>query len=182
MDNVQLIQDVGGDKTKQHNMLENSQSSHGISIGNPVELVKYLHGIAAKYQITDKVQLETDVTELQYIDRESQWEITLSQLAPGTGDLSEVQRLEMFANMGKKSVYIKEEKVRAKIVVSCVGILVEPNAWPTSIPGREIFRGEIFHSSRWRDSIDFRAKDVVVVGSGCRAVQVVPSLFGNLLT
>lgn len=140
------------------------------------DFVRYLHAVAARYQITDKVQLETDVTELRYIDREEEWEVTLSYLAPGTGDLSEAQRGEMVANVGEKSVYLKREKVRAKIVVSCAGILVEPNAWPTRIPGREIFQGEIFHSSRWQDDVDFNGKDVVVVGSGCSAAQVVPSL------
>ena len=140
------------------------------------DFVKYLHGVAAKYQITDKIQLETDVTELRYIDREEEWEVTLSYLAPGMGDLSEAQRQEKVANEGRKSVYLKQEKVRAKIVLSCVGILVEPNTWPTNIPGRETFRGRILHSARWQDDIDFRDKDIVVLGSGCSAAQVVPSL------
>lgn len=62
------------------------------------------------------------------IDGEAEWEVTLSYLASVTKDLSQAQRGEMVINVGKKSVYIKQEKVRAKIVVSCVGILVEPNA------------------------------------------------------
>ncbi|KAF6219408.1 hypothetical protein HO133_005234 [Letharia lupina] len=130
-----------------------------------------------QFRIFDRQSGIGDVTELRYVDREEEWEVTLSYLAPGTGDLSEAQRREMIAKLGMKSVYLKQEKVRAKIVVSCVGILVEPNAWPTSIPGRETFRGEIFHSARWRDDTDFREKDVVVVGSGCSAAQIVPSLF-----
>jgi cation diffusion facilitator CzcD-associated flavoprotein CzcO len=66
--------------------------------------------------------------------------------------------------------------VRAKIVISCVGILVEPNPWPSYIPGRGSFKGEVIHSARWREDVDFEGKDVVVVGSGCSAAQIVPSL------
>jgi cation diffusion facilitator CzcD-associated flavoprotein CzcO len=66
--------------------------------------------------------------------------------------------------------------VRAKVVVSCVGILVEPNPWPSSIPGRDSFKGEVFHSARWREDISLDGKDVVVLGTGCSAAQVVPSL------
>lgn len=141
------------------------------------EFVKYLNEVAARYQITDKIQLNTDVTELRYLDKEEEWEVTISYLAPGTGDLSESARREMVASLGRQSVYLKQDKVRAKILVSCVGILVEPNAWPTIIPGRKNFRGTIFHSARWQDDTDFREKDVVVVGTGCSAAQIVPSLF-----
>ena len=56
------------------------------------EFVKYLNGVAARYQATDKIQLNTDVIELRYLDREEDWEVTISYLAPGTGDLSKSQR------------------------------------------------------------------------------------------
>jgi cation diffusion facilitator CzcD-associated flavoprotein CzcO len=73
-------------------------------------------------------------------------------------------------------VYVKQEVVRAKVVISCVGILVEPSPWPSYIPGRDSFKGEVIHSARWRDDVNFEGKDVVVVGSGCSAAQIVPSL------
>lgn len=125
----------------------------------------------------DTIQLSTDVTELRYVDADGVWEATLSHLVPGTGDLSDADRKALIATKGKQSVYIKQETVRAKIVVSCVGILVEPNAWPKSIPGRDKFDGEIFHSARWREDVNLKGKDVVVLSSGCSAAQVVPSLF-----
>ena len=124
----------------------------------------------------DKIQLSTDVTELRYHDIDGVWEATLSHLVPGTGDLAEAERKALIAARGKESVYTKQEMVRAKIVVSCVGILVEPNTWPTSIPGRDKFQGQVFHSARWREDVVFRGKNVVVVGMGCSAAQIVPSL------
>lgn len=71
------------------------------------EFVKYLNGIAIRYQVTDKIQLNTDVIELRYLDREEELEDIISCLAPGTGDYSEFQRREIVARLGKQSVYLE---------------------------------------------------------------------------
>jgi len=73
-------------------------------------------------------------------------------------------------------VYVRSENIRAKVLISCVGGLVEPNRWPESIPGKENFQGDIFHSARWKYDVDLKDKDVVVVGTGCSAAQFVPEL------
>jgi cation diffusion facilitator CzcD-associated flavoprotein CzcO len=73
-------------------------------------------------------------------------------------------------------VQIKQETLRARVVISCAGLLVEPNTWPENIAGRDQFTGEVLHSARWRDNVDFNGKDVVIIGSGCTAAQIVPSL------
>jgi hypothetical protein len=43
-------------------------------------------------------------------------------------------------------------------------------------PRREKFEGDVFHTSRWRSDIDLNGKNVVVVGAGASAAQVVPYL------
>jgi cation diffusion facilitator CzcD-associated flavoprotein CzcO len=97
-------------------------------------------------------------------------------MAPGMGDLSAKDRSKYVEKNGAGSVYLSQEKVKAKVVVSCVGGLVEPKAWPENIPGNEEFNGKIFHSARWNEDLDLTGKDVVVVGTGCSAAQVVPTI------
>ena len=97
-------------------------------------------------------------------------------MVPGTGDLSTKERRKIMAERGREAVYFKEEKVRAKIICSAAGGLVEPNAWPESISGKDRFKGDIFHSARWDYNVDLRDKDVVVMGTGCSAAQFVPRL------
>jgi cation diffusion facilitator CzcD-associated flavoprotein CzcO len=126
--------------------------------------------------LASRIQLNTDVKEVRWVEADAQWEVTLQHLVPGTGDLSTRDREEKATNSGRGSVYLHEEVVCAKTVVSCVGILVEPNPWPSSIPGRDTFKGEVFHSARWREDIDLNGKDVVILGTGCSAAQIVPSL------
>ncbi|KAJ5081454.1 hypothetical protein NUU61_009718 [Penicillium alfredii] len=140
------------------------------------ELAQYMTDVCEKYEITDKIQFNSDVRQIRWIEEDEEWEVTLSHLVPGTGDLAQHERDQRAAQDGSHSVYIKTELVRAKIVVSGVGGLVEPKTWPKDIPGIEDFQGEIMHTARWRDDIDLRNKDVVMVGSGCSAAQVVPEL------
>lgn len=71
---------------------------------------------------------------------------------------------------------MRQEIVKAKVVISGAGGLVEPNALPNLITGREQFEGKVFHSARWDSSVDLNGKDVVVVGTGCSAAQFVPKI------
>ena len=143
---------------------------------NGPDIVKYLHRVASQYEIVDKIQLNTEVTELRWLESEKLWEATLSHMAPGTGDMAEHQRKEYIAKHGREAVYLKQEKVHAKIAISGVGGLVEPKAFPDNIPGKDEFQGEIFHSARWKEDAEIRDKDVVIVGTGCSSVQVVQAL------
>ncbi|KAL8896353.1 MAG: hypothetical protein Q9192_003143 [Flavoplaca navasiana] len=140
------------------------------------EIYSYLEHITEKYQFVDKIQVNTDVSELRWLEDEQLWEATLTHMVPGTGDLSRKAMNQRIAEHGRESVYLRQEIVRARIVVSCAGGLVEPNAWPSSIPGRDSFEGPVFHSARWDHSVDFNDKNVVVIGTGCSAAQFVPRL------
>jgi cation diffusion facilitator CzcD-associated flavoprotein CzcO len=59
-------------------------------------------------------------------------------------------------------------------VASAVGGLVEPKP-PLEIPGIDTFEGGIVHTARWKD-VDMKDKEVVLLGTGCSAGQVLPQL------
>ena len=143
---------------------------------NGPDIVKYLHRVASQYEIVDKIQLNTEVTELRWLESEKMWEATLSHMAPGTGDMAEHQRKEYIEKHGKEAVYLKQEKVHAKVVVSGVGGLVEPKTFPDNIPGKDEFQGQVIHSARWKEDTEIRDKDVVIVGTGCSSVQVMQAI------
>ncbi|EED23726.1 flavin-binding monooxygenase, putative [Talaromyces stipitatus ATCC 10500] len=140
------------------------------------EIAAYLADVCAKYEIVDKLQFHTEVTEMRWLEDEEEWEICITHLAPGTGDWSEAERRDKAATEVPQSVYLATEKIRAKIVISAVGGLVEPQEIPKNVPGFDIFEGELTHTARWDEDIDVKGKDVVVVGTGASAAQVVVSL------
>ncbi len=46
-------------------------------------------------------------------------------------------------------------------------------------PGIERFKGRIVHPQKWTDDIDYKGKQVVVIGSGATAVTLVPAMAGE---
>ena len=140
------------------------------------EISNYHHEVCESYNITDKFQLNTDIQQCTWLEDEKIWEIRLQHLAVGMGDLSSKERAKVVEEKGEAAVYLRTEIVRAKIVISCVGGLVEPRSLPNHISGLENFKGKIFHTARWDDSVDLNDKNVVVVGSGCSAAQLLPGL------
>ena len=51
-----------------------------------------------------------------------------------------------------------------------------------SIPGRDDFEGKQFHANLWDHDFDWTDKRVGVIGSGCSAIQIVPSIAAGRLT
>jgi cation diffusion facilitator CzcD-associated flavoprotein CzcO len=140
------------------------------------EIVQYYHEVCEKYKITDKIELNTDIEQCRWLEDEQLWEVTIRRMAAGMGDLSAKDRMKVVQEKGEAAVYSETEIVKAKVVVSCVGGLVEPRGWPDEIRGIENFKGKVFHSARWDQTVDFTDKNVVVVGTGCSSAQLVPRL------
>lgn len=62
----------------------------------------------------------------------------------------------------------------ADAIVSGTGQLNRPNV--PVLPGIAEFRGAQFHSARWPADYDPTGRDIVVVGSGASAIQIVPEI------
>jgi cation diffusion facilitator CzcD-associated flavoprotein CzcO len=120
--------------------------------------------------------LNTDVSICKWLKEEEVWEITLHHMVPGVGDLSSKDRARKEKAQGERSVWAATETIRAKVLISAVGGIVEPRDAPSDVPGWDNFKGDVFHSARWNYNVDFNNKDVVVVGTGCSAAQFVPRL------
>src|SRR4051794_12448472 len=65
-------------------------------------------------------------------------------------------------------------EVRAKVLVSGTGPLVEPKI--PDFPGLERFAGPAFHSARWDHGVNLRGKRVASIGTGASAIQYVPQI------
>ncbi|EIT79059.1 putative flavoprotein [Aspergillus oryzae 100-8] len=125
------------------------------------DYIDYLYNVVERAGIADKIQLNTEVISLEWIEKDAEWEQYISQVYGQD-------------SRGKKTEAV--EIVRAKVVISAVGVLAESSEWPSSVASRDTYNGQLLHSARWPDKISLDGQDVVLVGSGCSAAQIAPAL------
>ncbi|GAA5995292.1 hypothetical protein JCM5350_002070 [Sporobolomyces pararoseus] len=68
----------------------------------------------------------------------------------------------------------EEFTVNADVLISATGALNKPII--PKLPGREKFKGEQWHSSKWREDLDFEGKKIAVIGNGSSGIQCIPYL------
>jgi len=124
----------------------------GSALFPPQEEIKsYLQRSADKFGITPHIVFSTWFHTAKYDEKTSSWTLTFKNLLTDT-EFEEV----------------------VDIFILAIGGLVVPNG--CTIPGAEDFKGELFHSARWRHDVSLKDKDVIVVGNGCSASQLIPEI------
>ncbi|KAL1887666.1 hypothetical protein Sste5346_010061 [Sporothrix stenoceras] len=115
------------------------------------ELWAYLKRVADKYDLPNKMMFSVTVEACLWLPETRRWRMTVRQAKSDHVFYHECQFL--FAGTGQ---------------------LVQPR--PIDVPGAETFQGPIFHSSRWRHDLSLQDKNVVLIGNGCTAAQIVPAI------
>ena len=111
-----------------------------------VEIQSYLLGLVERWRLRPRIRLGTEVVAARFDEERGLWTL-------------ETRR---------------GESALARVVVSCVGGLVDP-ALP-EIPGLGSFAGELFHTARGNHACELAGLRVGVIGTGASAVQVVPEI------
>ncbi|KAM9905026.1 hypothetical protein OXX79_002399 [Metschnikowia pulcherrima] len=120
------------------------------------EMEEYILTVVEKYGLNQKAKFNTVVKSVVYNENTGLWKLSATN-----------------ANTGQRYEHT------AKVVFSCLGGLVYPNE--VNIPGlADEYQGVFMHSALYDHSVDMRGKDVVVLGNGCSAAQLVPALMDDL--
>ena len=110
------------------------------------EILEYLRHAARKYGIMPHIRFHAEVDGAAFDEATGTW-----------------------------TVHTKDgESRRARALVLGNGALHLPSR--PSIPGRESFKGEAFHSAQWNHHYDIKGKRVAVIGTGASTIQIVPQL------
>jgi len=110
------------------------------------EIQRYAAHCVEKYGLTGHMRFGRQLVSLVWQEAEGRW---LARFADGS-------------------------RISARFVINGSGGLHKP-AWP-DIQGRESFAGTAMHTAEWDETVDWRDKRVVVIGSAASAVQAVPVL------
>ena len=123
------------------------------------EIMSYLRRCTEQFGLRDKIRFNTEVDATQFDEATSMWDVTITPAHEG-GDRSKAP----------------VTRLRANVVISCVGQLNRPSI--PAIPGLATFQGPAFHSSRWDHDVDITGKRIAVIGTGASSMQIVPSIAG----
>lgn len=113
------------------------------------ELQAYFQEVARKHDLYPLIRFNTVLKSAHWDDKENLWHACLS-----SGKL-----------------------VKVRYIVTAIGILYKPII--PSVPGLDTFAGQITHSSRWSNDVEYEGKRIAVIGSGASGVQLVGSLGGK---
>lgn len=103
------------------------------------EIQAYFRSVAEQYQVVDRVRFHSIVEKAEWDEQDKTWVVTI-------------------LDTKTKSRQVR----RAKVLVSAVGALSVPKE--CNVPGKDDFKGRMFHSAKWDWSFDWKGKDVVVLG------------------
>jgi 4-hydroxyacetophenone monooxygenase len=109
------------------------------------ELCDYIDYIVDKYDLRQRISLDTKVQAAAWDAASSKWKL----------------RIE-----GPNG----EETIESNFVVSAAGLFSTPQL--PDIPGIETFAGEMFHTTAWNHAYDYADKRVAVIGTGSTGSQL----------
>ncbi|KAJ5413093.1 monooxygenase [Penicillium sp. CMV-2018d] len=121
------------------------------------EILKYFNQVVVQHDVSRHIVCHTRWEEACWIEETSTWKVQLRDLSTG--------------------VCFEQE---CKILVSAVGGLSIPNM--VKIKDADVFEGDIVHTAQWNHDVCLRDKDVVVIGNGSSASQLIPSIADDAKT
>jgi cation diffusion facilitator CzcD-associated flavoprotein CzcO len=120
------------------------------------EILRYLVGVAQKYELYRYIRFNTTVDEAKWDDAEKKWKTSVTVAG------------------GKDAEFGDKYTLTSDFLVSAVGQLNMPK-YP-DIDGLDTFKGKKLHSARWDWSYDLKDKKIAIIGNGATAAQIIPEL------
>ncbi|MPZ35360.1 MAG: NAD(P)-binding protein [Rhodospirillales bacterium] len=123
------------------------------AIADGPSILSYIREVASDHGIDRKIRYGHRVVAANWSTPEAHWTVEIEQGA---------------------------EKRKATITCGflwmCSGYYDYEAGYLPQFPGVERFKGRIVHPQKWTDDVDYKGKQVVVIGSGATAVTLVPAM------
>jgi len=108
------------------------------------EIQAYLREFAEVYGVMPQIKTRTEIAEATWDEARARWLVTAQDGRRWTG----------------------------RFLVWAGGLFSRPSV--PALPGMNLFRGEMLHSTSWSEDVRLENKIVAVVGGGATAIQIIP--------
>ena len=113
----------------------------------------YLNKAVDHFKIRKNISFGKNVTSINWNDSDSLWYISII-------DHKTNEKIQL----------------RSKFIHSCAGYYRYSSGYKPEFKSCHEFNGLFIHPQEWRKSIDYKNKNVVVIGSGATAITLVPAM------
>ena len=112
----------------------------------------YLSEVVDEYNLKNKIHFKHRVVSANYDSSISKWLVQIED-----------------ANQ-KQHTWI------ANFVLGCTGYYNYDQGFQPDFPNQAAFKGQLIHPQHWPENFDYKAKKVVIIGSGATAITLVPAM------
>ncbi len=123
------------------------------AIADGASILRYIRQTAAEFGVDRRIRFGHRVVSASWSSARARWTVTA------------------LAGPDRRPVILT-----CRFLYLCTGYYDYRRGHEIEIPGREQFAGTVVHPQHWPDGLDYRGREVVVVGSGATAVTLVPAL------
>lgn len=123
------------------------------AIADGPSIMAYLREAAAEHGVLDHIRYDHQVRKATWSSDERLWTLEVTH-----GDSAATKTF------------------KCNFLLMCSGYYDYKGGYEPQLDGRENFRGSILHPQSWPENLDYRDKEIVVIGSGATAVTLIPEL------
>jgi cation diffusion facilitator CzcD-associated flavoprotein CzcO len=125
----------------------------GTPIATAAEILAYLGEVIDENDLARHIRYRHTITAAAWSSAENRWTIVATRTDTGG-----------------------ERRFTAGFLWMCQGYYRHAGGYTPEWPGMDQFRGQIVHPQTWPDDLDYRDKEVVVIGSGATAATLIPAI------
>lgn len=123
------------------------------SIADAPSIMKYLHKTIIDDKTDEKIEFNKKVTLAEWHDDDALWHLTVQD--------TKTQKTEIR---------------HCRFIHLCTGYYNYDQGFQPEFSEQATFEGQLIHPQKWPEDLDYRGKNVVVIGSGATAITIVPAM------